>query len=400
MDYTDEQVDAAEIRAHRVLIRALAGTGKTETVAYRAALLTDEGDVPSATLCFTRAARDTLTERFAEQGVPSEVQTVHASAYTAVRTWHELRGLSMPRVTDGDRVVRDVLQSAGFGSSNTEVDAVLRASTGQWNGTNTLSAIPATMTVADVKALADMYQAAKRARNMIDFDDLVVIGAEVVEPGHGEVIVDEAQDLSTVQVAYVEALAGDNPMSWVGDPHQAVFGFAGVDGQLFDQLEGWKDLTLTQSFRSSQAILDVANQLIEPDELCSDFTGGGVELKHVAYADQVNEIAGSVGDETVVLTRTRDSGILQSERLERDGWVVRQNCDGKPGDRSIDVSTVHSAKGSEWQHVAIMDMTEDGFNGFERSEEERRLFYVALTRACQSVTVYSMDGVNPWEVQL
>lgn len=400
MDYTDEQQDAAKVRDSRVLIRALAGTGKTETVAHRASLLADEDRKISSVLCFTRASRDMLTNRFRDRGVDVDVKTVHASAYEAVRTWHEAHELTMPRVNDGERIVRELLQSAGFGMSATEVDAVLRASTGRWNGTNVLTSVPSTMTVADVRALADMYQAAKRKRGVIDFDDLVVMAAEVVTPGDGEVIVDEAQDLSTVQVAYVEALAGNNAMTWVGDPHQAVFGFAGVDGGLFDRLDGWTERTLTRSFRSKQGVLDVANQLIGGDSLHSRDAGGEVKIKHVSYGQQVEAMAQAVETGHAILTRTRDSGLLQSERLERDGWVVRRNCEATSGDCRLDVSTVHSAKGSEWQHIAIMDMTQDGFNGFERTDEERRLFYVALTRARQSVTIYSLDGCNPWEVRL
>lgn len=400
MEYTDEQEDAARSRAARTLIRALAGTGKTETVAHRAASLTDEGAQPGSVLCFTRSARAQLSSRLNEQGVPIEVETVHGSAYRVVRGWFEDRGLTMPRVTDGADTARKVVRSAGFAGSGSEVDAVLRASTGRWNGTVALGSIPGTMTPADVRALADLYSAAKRRHQRMDFDDLVVLGAEVAEPVHGEVIVDEAQDLSAVQVAYVEALATHGAMTWVGDPHQAVFGFAGVDGGLFDRLDGWSEHTLTRSFRSAQEVLDAANQLIGPDRLSSTKTGGSVTVRAVDFAAQADEVVARMTPGTVVLTRTRDSGSLQSERLEGGGWVVRQDPMEVPGDRSVDVSTVHSAKGSEWDHVVIVDTARDGFNGFEPTPEERRLFYVAMTRACRSVTVYSADGTMPWEVQL
>lgn len=400
MKYTDEQIDAAQCRSERVIIRALAGTGKTETVALRASQLSQEDQGVSTVMCFTRAARDQLTRRLVDRGVDGQVETVHASAHATVSRWFDKRELRMPRVSDGFNAARRVVRSAGFKGSDTEVDAVLRMSTSKWNGTLAVSSVPTTMSIHDLQTLADMYAMAKRERNVIDFDDLVVIAAEVCTPVSGEVIVDEAQDLSTVQVAYVEALAGNNSMTWVGDPYQAVFGFAGVDGGIFDRLVGWESFTLSESFRSSEAVLDAANQLIAPDRLKSRFPGGVVHVRHVDFEEQASVVAEMVDDGDVVLARTRDGVNTQCECIEDAGWGVRRNCAQTLLDRGVDVSTVHSAKGSEWRRVFVIGCDDDGFNGFEASSEEKRLMYVALTRARESITVLSMTGAMPWGVRL
>lgn len=68
--------------------------------------------------------------------------------------------------------------------------------------------------------------------------------------------------------------------------------------------------------------------------------------------------------------------------------------DDEDEDRRITLSTVHSAKGLEWQHVIILDLVEDRFpskHALTRSEdyeEERRLLYVACTRAKDSLSLF------------
>ncbi len=63
--------------------------------------------------------------------------------------------------------------------------------------------------------------------------------------------------------------------------------------------------------------------------------------------------------------------------------IVEPEEDGE----SIVLSTVHRAKGLEWSRVFIIGLTDGGFpparslGDFEKEEEERRVFYVALTRA-------------------
>ncbi len=69
--------------------------------------------------------------------------------------------------------------------------------------------------------------------------------------------------------------------------------------------------------------------------------------------------------------------------------------DSKNKEKCITLSTIHSAKGLEWNAVIILDMVEDRFpsrhsqNNIEDYEEERRLFYVACTRARKNLDIYA-----------
>lgn len=69
---------------------------------------------------------------------------------------------------------------------------------------------------------------------------------------------------------------------------------------------------------------------------------------------------------------------------------------------NISISTIHSAKGLEYDHVFLLDLVDGEFpqknilNSVDKSllEEERRLFYVAMTRAKKSLTLFSLKSRN------
>lgn len=82
---------------------------------------------------------------------------------------------------------------------------------------------------------------------------------------------------------------------------------------------------------------------------------------------------------------------LALESPEDDQMEKVENC--------VTLSTVHSAKGLEWDHVLVIDLVEDRFPSRhaltreEDFEEERRLFYVACTRARKSLELYAPASV-------
>ena len=86
-----------------------------------------------------------------------------------------------------------------------------------------------------------------------------------------------------------------------------------------------------------------------------------------------------------------DHGSLQSYLAAWPGWVAQeqeaQAGDAAPGDAdSVVLSTIHAAKGREYRSVVIADFAVDlGSLTPAQVEEERRVLYVALTRAAESV---------------
>ncbi|HMA39873.1 MAG TPA: UvrD-helicase domain-containing protein [Gemmatimonadales bacterium] len=129
----------------------------------------------------------------------------------------------------------------------------------------------------DVDAVFDRYVAALRERNMADFDDLLVLVADLFER-HPEVaaaqaarwdhlLVDEFQDLSPVQYGIVTRLAEPHHSLFaVGDDEQSIFSWTGADPEVIRRFRtdyGVEPIVLDQNRRSARAIFAVARRLVE-----------------------------------------------------------------------------------------------------------------------------------------
>ena len=136
--------------------------------------------------------------------------------------------------------------------------------------------------------LADLfraYTARKRARHLVDFDDLLLLWqAALADPAAGPVLrgmfdavlVDEYQDVNAVQASIVRLLQPDGKqLTCVGDDAQAIYGFRGADPahlrQLTADYPGLDIIRLHRNYRSRQGVLDLAN-LIRPSAPGLDLT--------------------------------------------------------------------------------------------------------------------------------
>ena len=150
------------------------------------------------------------------------------------------------------------------------------------------------------KSFALRYEAVKRSRGLVDFDDLISKAADLLTRSAmtdwvrykldrriDHILVDEAQDTNDRQWAIIEALSEDyfaglgakgakpRTIFAVGDFKQAIYGFQGTDPakyrdagnryarRLAEQDGQLHELTLSQSFRSTQPILKLVNAVIE-----------------------------------------------------------------------------------------------------------------------------------------
>jgi ATP-dependent helicase/nuclease subunit A len=140
-------------------------------------------------------------------------------------------------------------------------------------------------------AIIDRYEAQKRARSWLDFDDLVVRTASLfanreygawvrykLDAGIDHILVDESQDTNREQWQVIEALTGDffsgegtgrpKTIFAVGDPKQSIYSFQGAEPELFEKTGRemarragqsgniWRDRTLRTSFRTLPSILE------------------------------------------------------------------------------------------------------------------------------------------------
>ncbi len=135
-------------------------------------------------------------------------------------------------------------------------------------------------------AVAEAYEAEKRRRNVLDFDDLLLKvwkllreNPEVLETirrTHRRFLVDELQDTDCVQMEILRLLCGwDEPQSTlvlffgVGDSQQSIYGFRNADVSVYNKLrqqaeaKGWKTEELTINYRSVAPLVHFHNHAFE-----------------------------------------------------------------------------------------------------------------------------------------
>ncbi|MEJ1089247.1 ATP-dependent helicase [Microbacterium sp. Mu-80] len=298
-------LDAAQLQAVEhgdgpLVIAAGAGTGKTRVLTSRVARLLEAGAVPERMLLLTftrRAAASMISRAAALCGDAQAAQriaggTFHAVAHRVVVEHAQHLGLVDVTVLDPDDVIDllDLLRSEHkldgtekrLPTTRTIADIGSRAMN---TGTPARKVIeeqfPWALEHADaVLALLRHYSIRKRERGLLDFDDLLIAWRALVrDPDVGArmrarwdwVLVDEYQDVNSLQVDIVRGLAPDGQgLTVVGDDAQAIYGFRGASaGHLLDLAETLPDATLVRlerNFRSTQPILDLANE-VRPGEL-------------------------------------------------------------------------------------------------------------------------------------
>ncbi|MFM1906165.1 MAG: hypothetical protein RIT32_961, partial [Actinomycetota bacterium] len=196
----------------------------------------------------------------------------------------------------------------------------------------------------------------------------------------------------------------------VGDPGQAIYGFAGAKSSFLVELQQrFNNATiakLTRSYRSAPAIIHAANSFAEIPTVSQRDIAGSIEVKSLADAraeaaavatwvsEQVSQ--GLALKEIAVLTRLNAQLNLIDSALTQIG--LSTNLNQQRG--GIDLLTIHAAKGLEWRAVAIAGVNHQllPYEPFgleltsDQIAEERRLFYVGLTRAADNLLLtYSRD---------
>ncbi len=253
------------------------------------------------------------------------------------------------------------------------------------------------------------YEQRLRAQKRLDFHDLINRAAHYIREGNRTsqyryVLVDEFQDISAGRMKLLETLKRDDTAYFlVGDDWQSINRFAGSDVGLLrncrDYLGHVQTRTLTKSFRFGEGILTPSTEFVRrnPEQTQRTLTSASsAEDKGITVVAADNPFTGlqKVREEIATSERGNGHSILVLGRYNASKDVLQSSA-------QWEFSTVHRAKGREADYVVVLDL-KDGRRGFpSRVEdnsllelvlppisgnpypfaEERRLFYVAMTRA-------------------
>ena len=284
------------------------------------------------------------------------------------------------------------------------------------------------------------YQTTLNQRNQIDFADMIndahaylqEIEQQGIELPYKYIIIDEFQDIARQRFNLTKRLSEITKAKVVavGDDWQSIYAFSGSDITLFTRflelMGAGTELKITHTYRNSQELIDIAGgfvqknttqirkQLVSPKHLkdpviIREFDDGFKPMK--ALAAQVEEVIGEITKEYGM-----NSSILLIGRYNYDMHKLfnTNRFEELPNNRvkslaypkaNITFMTAHSSKGLGFDNVVLINMFEGKFGfpcqieddpimklvTYEDTSmpyaEERRLFYVAMTRTKNRVYI-------------
>ncbi len=275
------------------------------------------------------------------------------------------------------------------------------------------------------------YEEYLNNHNKIDFDDMLIKSSRFVSDGLYKhnfkyIIIDEFQDFSVSKYLLVKSLCDQSPATklfCVGDDWQSIFRFSGSDISLmtnFEENYGFtrkKQLVITNRFTSGLAVVSNNFILKNPGQIKKEVQsskieeGDPVEIRYHQKKSDTNELIRKI--------LSTINGLASNGKNVSVFLLGRYNYN-KPENYlsyvkeyknlSIEFLTIHASKGAEADYVVILDVV-SGKHGFPSEitddplleivlsksdsyphSEERRLMYVAMTRARHKVYIITEDG--------
>ncbi|MCV2867435.1 UvrD-helicase domain-containing protein [Defluviimonas sp. WL0002] len=278
----------------------------------------------------------------------------------------------------------------------------------------------------------------KRLRGRIDFEDMILRAADYAESGRyvspfRHILVDEFQDISQSRAKLVKALKAqhsDARIFAVGDDWQSIFRFAGSDihlmryfgrefGGSFDGEAGvHRTVDLGRTFRSVDQIAFAARTFVlrNPAQIEKQIVPAGtatepaIRIATVAKGEDTEKLSEVLTALTVATaTNAKSATVLLLGRyrfVEPDMQDLRRRFPRL----QISFKTIHASKGLEADHVILLN-ADSGRMGFPseivddpllslvspeeeafQNAEERRVMYVAMTRARQTLTIIASNA--------
>lgn len=272
----------------------------------------------------------------------------------------------------------------------------------------------------------DFYESSLQSSGKIDFNDMINKSTEIIKLGfvpenYKYIIIDEYQDISVSRFKLIKALQNQTnaKVICVGDDWQSIYRFSGSDIDLFSNFEKYfgpsRFLKIEKTYRNSQELIDIASQFVtqNPCQLTKDLKSDkhiNSPIKMITFHKNIYEaVENAIKD--ILIEFDEQKEILLLGRTRYDIFKLFENNDKFEASEDysqitykplphlkISFLTVHKSKGLEADNVILLNM-ENSLLGFPNRissdpvlslvlankeeypyAEERRLFYVAITR--------------------
>lgn len=271
------------------------------------------------------------------------------------------------------------------------------------------------------------YEEEKKSQNFFDFDDLIINATNILNNNYiykkfKYIIIDEFQDTSVIRLNLIKAIyySSNSTITAVGDDFQSIFHFSGCDADIFINFKKYLPksniIYLSNTYRNSQELINITTNFINKNkyQLGKNMFSTKHINKPIEYIYYINKIKCL----KKILNKLKDKNVLILSRNKNDIYnyidkeYIYENNTLKYKNKEYKYLTMHSSKGLEEDYVIILNM-ENSIYGmpnkvnnhpilkYVSSEldsypyaEERRLFFVALTR-CKYKVYLLIPFINP-----
>lgn len=317
-----EQLEAASHTQGPCLVIAGAGSGKTKVLTTRIANLISSGVKSSNILAitFTNKAANEMRERVENLIGPhyAFVGTFHSFGLRVIKENNTEVGLSknftIIDTEDVNSIIKKILKDLALDPKEYSPSFIRnKISFIKNNMLNDIEIERFLISPAEKMAIKVYYEYEKilKRNNTIDFDDLLKKPVELFtnnkdilekyQDKYQYILIDEYQDTNEVQYKLVKLLASKSKNIFVvGDPSQSIYAFRGANFQNILNFEkdydNCKVITLPQNYRSTQIILDAANDVIKNNKQRKDLNlfsdlGEGIKIKYVRSLNDEAEVS-------------------------------------------------------------------------------------------------------------
>ena len=456
MQWNDAQTRAIKVNEGPALILAGPGSGKTTVIVHRVQnLIRSYGVSPEniLVLTFTRAAAVQMRDRAAALlGAAADgvtYGTFHSVFYRILKQeWNisEDRVITQEKKTELLRQITALIPRSLLDGQIKKLEEEVglmrrRAAEGK-------EPAPGLLSGQELRFVTDVYVGYLRRYNLVDYDEMIDRTRDLLQSDAGSrlawreryryILVDEFQDIDRQQYELVRLLAYPaNNLFVVGDDDQSIYGFRGAGTGIVQDFArdhpGAVRVLLARNYRSTPQILYAAGQLIRHNKRRFDkelytkkpngprvqiriFEDAGAEASALSAEIKRLLAAGIPPEEIVVLVRVNAQKKSLVHALKKVGIPVREEepeaegaeragkgtLKAKAVERKtvgVRVLTMHGAKGLEFEAVFIPQCCE-GLTPYRRAkteeeiEEERRLFYVAMTRAKELLVISRAENMR------
>ena len=262
-----------------------------------------------------------------------------------------------------------------------------------------------------IKYIYKTYEEELQSTSKVDFNDMINKATDIIRNNgkicnYKYIIIDEYQDTSYAKYKLISEIKNKTnaKLFVVGDDYQSIYRFTGCDLSIFLNFKKYfkysKILKINNTYRNSKQLVDIASDFIMKNKYqMKKKINSNKSLKYpieIVYSNNIYKLIDKINTNILILGRNNNDINKYFKNVDKNGYI-------KYKDKNIRYLTIHKSKGLEEDTVIIINL-EDSILGFPSKiennklikyvlndkdlypyEEERRLFYVALTRTKNKV---------------